>query len=414
MKKVLPLFLVLTLFLALAAFSAEVNSPLEPSMAVPPAPLAPVPGKPAPVNPLSPAPSSQPPAPIPPPEPAITLAAVGDIFLGSWLEGTIKQEGPEYPWKGTEKILKGADIAFCNLESPLSTKKKIFQQKTWTLKAHPDMVKSLAAGGFKVATLANNHMMDFGAEALKETMEVLDKEGIKHAGAGMNLEAARVPAIMEIKGKKVAFLAYGRIYPLSFYAGLKKAGIAPGNTEQVEFDVKKAKETAQYVVVSFHWGAEMMKTPKDYQKALAHATIDAGADLVIGHHPHVLQGVEVYKGKVIAYSLGNFAFGSMAQSPLSGGILTVTFQGGQTVDAKLWPTNVNNHQVRFQPQLMEPAVAQGALAEIQKLSLALKTNLNIAEQAGNIEIQPALAAEVKELEVKSKEFKEENIEKTRQ
>lgn len=385
MREKIFLFLLLILFLTPYPAGSDVQAPSQPLGVTPANPAAP--------------------APPPVPEPAITLAAVGDIYLGNGLEKTIKTEGPDYPWRGTEKILKGADIAFCNLESPLASKGKIYVPKRWTLRAHPDMVKSLSAGGFKVATLANNHMMDFGPDALKETLESLDQEKIKYTGAGINLEAARAPAVMEVKGKKVAFLAYGKIYPLSFYAGAKKAGIAPGTTALVEADVKKAKETAQYVVVSFHWGAEMLKYPKDYQKLLAHAVIDAGADLIIGHHPHVLQGVEVYKGKVIAYSLGNFAFGSMANSPLSGGILTVTFQGGRIIDAQIWPTNVNNHKVRFQPQLMEAAAAQKALAEIQKLSLALKTNITPAEQAGKIEVEKAVAEKSNQTEVKSEEVK---------
>lgn len=418
MKKIiLPLFLI-TLHLILPAAWAEDKSPAESpiSPVITPAPtnttpsaIIPTiaPGDAAALVTAAPSPVSAPP-PLPaspgqPTDPAITIAAVGDVYLGAWLEGAIRKEGPDYPWRGTEKILKAADIAVCNLESALSTKSKIFQRKTWTLKAHPDTVKSLPAGGFKVATLANNHMMDFGPEALRETLETLDKEGILHTGAGMNLEAARMPAVVEIKGQKVAFLAYGKIFPDSFYAHQNKAGIAPGSVALVEADVKKAKETAQYVVVSYHWGAELVKTPRDYQRNLAHATIDAGADLVIGHHPHILQGLELYKGRVIAYSLGNFAFGSLTKTPLSGGILTVTLQGGRTIEAKLWPANVNNYQVRYQPQLLEAAAAQRVLAEVQGLSLPFKTTLTIADNLGKIEIEKAVAQDSEQLRVKSKE-----------
>ena len=165
--------------------------------------------------------------------------------------------------------------------------------------------------------------MDYGPEALAETIALLEKHQISYVGAGPNLAAARTPAIIEKNGMKVAFLAYNNTYPLEFNATASRPGTAPGEIRYVTADVKAARQLADLVVVSFHWSAELLKERKSYQANLAKAAINAGAHLVVGHHPHVIQGVEVYKHGLIAYSLGNFIFASYSNRVQDGLILQV-------------------------------------------------------------------------------------------
>ncbi len=168
--------------------------------------------------------------------------------------------------------------------------------------------------GFNVLSMANNHMLDYGADGLLETIHHLDSLGINHSGAGDSLSSARREAIVTCNGSKIAFLSYSLTFPKEFYADKDRAGTAPGFRPTLEEDISRARASADYVVVSFHWGQELAVMPKKYQVTAARLAVDAGADIVIGHHPHVLQGIEHYKNALIFYSLGNFAFGSLSKS----------------------------------------------------------------------------------------------------
>jgi poly-gamma-glutamate synthesis protein (capsule biosynthesis protein) len=245
----------------------------------------------------------------------VSVVAVGDVH--------IQREDPTSAFVGEVRgVLNKADIAFCNLEGPISDK----GDPTGKLVpcSEPRMVAGLTTGGFGVVSLANNHM-DFGPEATLRCIDILDRNGIAHVGAGANLLDARKPVILERNDTRVAFLAYCSFFtslPSFLIATSTRAGIAPVRTsplyepphverhdlEAMREDIKLAKAQADVVLVSHHWGVSMARTLTPHQRAIGHATIDAGADLVLGGHPHILQGIEIYKGKVICYSLGNFLF----------------------------------------------------------------------------------------------------------
>jgi poly-gamma-glutamate synthesis protein (capsule biosynthesis protein) len=225
-----------------------------------------------------------------------------------------------------------------------------------------------------VLTLANNHMMDYGAQGLSETVTNLDRVKILHAGAGATLDEARRQALVTVKGKRVAFLAYSLTYPAEFYAGSGHPGTAQGIAARVHDDIVRTRGGSDYVVVSFHWGAELVGMPKPYQQRAAHAAIDAGADLVLGHHPHVLQGIERYQGKTIIYSLGNFAFGSMSPSADRSMIARITLHGTeQTVE--IVPLNVLNREVRFRPVVLTGKRGDEVIARLNQLSQSFNTRL---------------------------------------
>lgn len=301
---------------------------------------------------------------------AIRLIATGDMYLGGWAESTLKQKKESgYFFAGVQPLLSEADVLMGNLECPLSLKGKVYVTKEFTLHASSTMANELKAAGFDYVGLANNHMLDFGPAALQETLQVLDSTGILHSGAGMNLAGARQCAVYTAKGIRFAFLSYSNTYPAEFYAGSSKPGTAPGWTNFVKADIKAAHEQADIVIVSFHWGAERTNYPVAYQMELARASIDSGADLIVGNHPHVLQGIQIYNGKVIAYSLGNFVFGSYSSSKIRDSVLLeVRFRDKNIDQVKLYPINVDNRVVQFRPALYDATNAARVLGDMRTYS----------------------------------------------
>jgi poly-gamma-glutamate capsule biosynthesis protein CapA/YwtB (metallophosphatase superfamily) len=319
----------------------------------------------------------------------ITIAAVGDIMLGHRAEPYLLKEGPAYPFVNVLPVLQQAHVVIGNLESPVSTRGTAVENKKFTLRAAPVAVEALRAGGIRVVTLANNHILDFGPQALQDTLTLLNENGILYAGAGMDLDDSRAPALLKIGGRTIAFLAYSLTFPLEFYASAGRPGTAPGYKEYVKKDIQTVRPHADLVVVSFHWGAELMTSAKDYQQALGRRAIDWGADLVLGHHPHILQELEVYRGRLIAYSLGNFVFGSESERTNSSIILLCTFKGKSLVRVEAVPLDVNNYRVAYQPRILAGAKAAGLLAEINAASERFKTRLTIRDGRGTIDLTAA-------------------------
>lgn len=239
------------------------------------------------------------------------LALVGDI--------EINREEPAGVFDKVLPELKKADLRFGGLEASLSEKGAPLQGKI-VMRHSPKMIAGYLAGGFDVLAFATNHCMDYGVEPFVETLDLLDRNRILHTGAGRNIQEARRPAIIDRKGVRVGFLTYVLEYQLGWWALPSKPGVVPirqdplvgppyVNEEDLEAmvgDVKKTRSLADVLVVSFHWGSSQSRTLTLSQRAVAHAAIDAGADLVAGNHPHILQGVEAYKGRAIFYAMGNF------------------------------------------------------------------------------------------------------------
>lgn len=324
----------------------------------------------------------------PPSQEEITIAAVGDIMLGGRAEPFLKEFGPDYPFTDVLPVLRKADVVAGNLESPISTRGKAVENKKFTLRAGPIAAQALRKAGVRVVTLANNHSLDFGPLALKDTLAFLDENEILSSGAGMDLDDARSPAIIKVKGKTLAFLSYSLTFPLEFFASQSRPGTAPGYGEFVKADIEKIRPEADIVVVSFHWGAELLTAAKDYQIELGHQAIDWGADLVLGHHPHVLQELEVYHGRLIAYSLGNFVFGSESDRTNISMILLLTFRGKGLVRAEAVPLDVNNYRVKYRPRILTGKAAVLALEGINAASERFKTKLDVANDRGVLLLAP--------------------------
>lgn len=317
------------------------------------------------------------------PEAPIQLVAAGDMMLDSWIEQVVRDQGWQYPFVYLDSILSKADLVFANLEAPFGRQDSAYP-KTYTFQVEPDMVQVLMAGKINVVSLANNHILDFGSAALRETMQLLDTHGIKYSGAGNNLWEARQPARFEIKGKKIAVACYSLTFPEEFWATDSTAGTCfPSHTFFYK-DIRRFKKENDVLVISFHWGGELLTAPKEYQVDLAHRAIDAGADLILGHHPHVIQGLEIYKGKLIAYSLGNYIFGSYSDKATRSMLLQLSYDEDSFKRCTIIPIDVHNRFVEFQPRLLKDADKINFFNELIGLSQELNSQPLVINSAGEI------------------------------
>lgn len=250
---------------------------------------------------------------------ATRLLFAGDVYLSDHvleaydaaggIDGVLSQN--------YQAEIQAADFFMTNEEFPFSTRGTPAPDKQFTFRVHPEKVKLMQEMGIDLVTLANNHALDYGRDAMLDTIDTLDHAGIRHVGAGKNLAEARKPDVVELNGRTFAFIGATRVYPeADWAASTDSAGMfsAYDGGAQLAEEVKAAKQQADYVIAYVHWGIEREETPNEVQKSIAHRLVDAGADLVVGAHPHVLQGIEYYQGVPIAYSLGNFVFGSSIPS----------------------------------------------------------------------------------------------------
>jgi poly-gamma-glutamate capsule biosynthesis protein CapA/YwtB (metallophosphatase superfamily) len=295
-----------------------------------------------------------------------SLMAVGDIAMIYGNDGPIVAN-PERPWVNIKPLLNQATLLMGNQEVPLSGRGAPYTQKKYILRSDPRTVNSLVAAGFDVVTLANNHIMDYGPTALQDTLATLDAVKIAHTGAGMNLSQARQAALLTTPSGVSA----------------TRPGTPYGASSYFTADIRSAKALADLVIVSFHWSDERITNPFPYQKQYGRQCIDAGAAAVIGHHPHVLQGLEVYKGGLIAYSLGNFVFGSPSVGTSDTIILGMEYDKNGLLQAKLYPINVNY----LQPILRRGADAERLLNNVRSLSAQFGTAIESQGEVGVIKVR---------------------------
>jgi len=242
--------------------------------------------------------------------PGVSLLFVGDVMLSRAVGAQMrKRQDYLFPFRLAAENLQAYDITFGNLEGPLSSR-GTNQGSIYSFRADPSAIEGLIYGGFDVMSVANNHILDWGVSALSDTVSILDKNGIIPVGAGIDFAQANNPRMITRNGITAAFLAYTNLYPQSLEAEAHTPGVSAWDVEEIKSDVTRIKKEklADVVVVSVHWGNEYETQAEQWQKNFAHALIDAGADIVVGHHPHVAQEVEEYHGGVIFYSLGNFIF----------------------------------------------------------------------------------------------------------
>ncbi|MFB5083514.1 CapA family protein [Symbiobacterium thermophilum] len=243
-----------------------------------------------------------------------SLSVVGDMMLARGVARAMRENGTLYPVEKVREHLAAADLAFANLESPIGVKGRPLPGKQIWFRAEPEAVEVLRAAGLDGVTVANNHILDYDEENFLETLDLLAEAGIPWAGGGRDLAEARRPLVLEARGVRIAFLGYSEFadlffdwdYPRSFAATEDRPGVPAIREDWLAEDIRAAREVADVVAVALHWGVEFVNSPTEEQRRLARYIVDQGADLVLGSHPHAIQGFEIYNGGFIAYSLGNF------------------------------------------------------------------------------------------------------------
>lgn len=303
----------------------------------------------------------------------MNLLLVGDVMLGRLVSDALKTLPPEYPWCDTLPIFKSANIRICNLEcvvadggSPWTKTPKVFH-----FRSDAKNVDVLKAAGIDLVSLANNHTLDFGHEAMFEMLEHLDREKIGHTGAGRNFQGAVKPAILRAR-LVIGLLAFTDNEP-AWEAMPDRAGvfyvpvdINDARAKKLFEIVSQTKKKSDLLVVSAHWGPNWGYRPQPPHIPFAHALIEAGADIIFGHSCHVFQGIEIYQGKPILYSCGDF-IDDYAVDPVERNdqsfIFSVEIDNNKVQSLKLYPTVIRDFQARLADQQETAAI----VAKMQKL-----------------------------------------------
>ena len=313
---------------------------------------------------------NEPTTPEPTGEPvSITVSMVGDCTLGTDINFDQStsfdafyqmKNDPGYFFQNVKEIFTADDLTVANMEGTLTTS-DARQEKTFAFKGDPSYTEILTRGGVEATNLANNHSHDYGDQSYEDTIQYLEAAGITTFGYDRT-------AVMDVKGIKVGLIG---IYEL-------KDGL--GRQQQVIDTIQEVKnQGAQVIIVSFHWGTEKSNIPDDAQKTLAHLAIDQGADLVVGHHPHVLQGIEKYQGKNIVYSLGNFCFGGNKNPSDKDTMIfqqTFTVENGKLAEddvTNIIPCSLSSESGynNYQPMVLEGSEKERVLQKIEDFSTAI-------------------------------------------
>lgn len=281
--------------------------------------------------------------------PPATLLFVGDIMLERGVAWAVQKYGgrdPLYPFLRTADFLRSADLTFGNLEGPISERGTRLGS-IYSFRFPSGSGEALALAGFDVLSLANNHIWDYGAEALEDTIDILRLNKIAFVGAGRNYEEANRPHVAEVNGTKIAFLAYTNLYPVSLVASLERPGVSDPELEFIKSTIRNLKSEVDIIIVSWHWGGEYKQNASEEQRRIARELIGSGADLIVGHHPHVVQEVERIGSGWAAYSLGNFVFDqSFSPQTRRGLMLKVTLRDQKITSVEPIPIRISD---TFQP-----------------------------------------------------------------
>ena len=306
----------------------------------------------------------------------ISIAVTGDVMFGRKMPAVL--DSGESPFRFVENVTKAADMLIVNFENPATYSSNAVKGDV-PLKADPKYVHLLAeANDIVVASQANNHALDYGEEGLNESIKNLKDAGIYVMGAGNNVSEASAPVVIDVKDRKVTVLNYMDADNFAEYAGImppatvNSSGYSAYDSELAQKQVKEARENGSSIIIAFlHYGNEYSRSPNDNQIKMSHELIDDGADIVIGAHAHVTQGVEMYNGKPIFYNLGNFIFDQSNPATLRAYFLNLDLKG-ENCTVTLYPTYISN----YLPTFMDVDSAKALIAELYPQCDALKVNDN--------------------------------------
>jgi len=335
----------------------------------------------------------------------VTMVLSGDLH--------VQREDPESIFAFTAGYLREADLFFGNLEAAVTDRGKPTEAKGAggaTFKSEERMFPAYTHAGLDAVGLANNHSMNYGTDGLLRTIELLEAAGIAHAGGGNNISMAREPAVVDRKGNRIAFLSYSSVFVPPFAAREDRGGIPtvrvstayepqarlaevpgsppiirtfpdPADAAAMWEDVQKARQAADVVVISWHWGLSPASGGVgqivSYQEEMARAAIDAGADIVLGHHPHVLQAIEVYKGRPIFYFMGNFAFDLFRGRAQTTALARCLIRDGAIKEIAFLPAFINENA---QPALADTTKGSAIVEHVQAVSAKYGTSFTVRDQ----------------------------------
>ncbi|HEY9761227.1 MAG TPA: CapA family protein [Trichocoleus sp.] len=298
------------------------------------------------------------------PQSGVTLLFGGDVSLGEVL---YDDSGQAKPLFASLKDYQQADLSLVNLDTPLTAAATSLKEELYQ-RSRPEAVKVLKEGGVDIVNLTSEKNMEFGGEGLSETLETLDREGLYRLGAGRNGQEARRPEIIDVKGKRIAYLSYAQGGDEAAHG--ERPGINAQGLLQISEDIRALRDQVDWIVVNYRWQADIPTVPADWQKNIARMAIEQGADLVVGYHPDTLQGAEIYKGRPIAYSLGDFVFKDTTNQPLGTpikdqdtAILKVSLRENQ-MKVEFVPVRVRNAQ----PEMATGREEKTILDQIKKSS----------------------------------------------
>jgi poly-gamma-glutamate synthesis protein (capsule biosynthesis protein) len=319
----------------------------------------------------------------PSPKAAVTVTGGGDVMGDRTVRTALAAQGSSF-LVDIKPIFAASDFGFINLESPLTNAGDPEAWKDIVFRGDPRLAPALAQSGVNVVTMANNHAVDQGDSGLLDTLALCQKHGIAVVGAGPSLGVARRATIVQRNGLDVAFLGYTDVLPSGYPATPTSPGTAPGRSDPdaVQAAIAAAAARADYTFVAWHWNLEFTTAPGSLETSEAKAAIDAGADVVFAHHPHVLQGLQEYNGGLICYSLGDLVFDNCT-GPQAQTVLVTTTVSEQTIEATLTPVQLDSYG--------KPSVATGAnglsiLQRVKSCSAELGTTVKIADGKGLVTV----------------------------
>ncbi len=310
----------------------------------------------------------------------LSLGLGGDVCFGLQAADIVKKEGAIYPWTAVSGLIQDYDLSVVNLEGPICEGGMPNRDQTANrVKGDPSCAGGMAEAGIDAVSLANDHIMDYGSAGLQETLNVLGGQHLQTFGAGTDRRLAEQPILLESQGgEKVAIVGLCDVAPASYNAGESSPGVCAADRERIAGIIQQAGKLAPYVVAFFHWGDSGSTEVTQRQRDLAHTCVEAGAALVVGSHPHVIQGLEMWQGTPIIYSLGNMVFSSQGEQGTTGLFAGCHFDGGSLTSLEIVPLRTD----RARPETADGNDAELILQQVAEASpgvdLAIDPQTHIA------------------------------------
>lgn len=329
----------------------------------------------------------------------VSFCAVGDVLMDRGVRKIIEQNDVFYPFEKVKDFISSKDIAFYNNECPFAEISDGFAiNKQFSFRAEPSYISALKYAGFDIASVANNHTIDYGKSGFLKTIELLHQNSIFTIGGAENQQKSFEPLLMVKNGITFAFFADLEFLLEGTTFNQNEPYPAFAQIDRLCNQIEKYNSIVDFVIVSFHWGRENVVIPTSKQTEYAHKAIDAGADLIIGHHPHVLQSIEIYRNKIILYSLGNFVFDNSQELEKKSAIFQCIFDDGKILNPELILISIKNNR----PQIANNTEAKEIFEHLKKISEGFNTNLNFINNV--VKINYLYTKSIKEFKVENMNF----------